>query len=75
MLQVFEQRNKVLLTKFPSHFVEDVLRRTDIPTTNYNFKKINTKSKQVGHIKFTDPKSKKYQAHQEFESKFTEDKL
>ena len=45
MLIIFEQRNKVLLSKYPSHFVEDVLRRTDIPTTNYNFAKKTAKQK------------------------------
>ena len=39
MLEVFEQRNKILLTKYPSHFVEDVLRRIPISETNYNFVK------------------------------------
>ena len=39
MLQIFDQRNNVLLTKYPSHFVEDVLRRTEMATTNYNFVK------------------------------------
>lgn len=37
MLEIFEQRNKVLLQKYPSHFIEDVLRHTAIQTTNYNF--------------------------------------
>jgi len=37
MLSIFEERNKVLLSKYPSHFVEDVLRRTDLEKTNYNF--------------------------------------
>lgn len=30
MLEIFEQRNKVLLQKYPSHFVEDVLRHSAI---------------------------------------------
>ena len=37
MLQVFESRNKILLTKYASHFIEDVLRHTEISKTNYNF--------------------------------------
>jgi hypothetical protein len=39
MLEIFEQRNKVLLQKYPSYFIEDVLRHTAIQTTNYNFVK------------------------------------
>lgn len=37
MLQLFEKRDKMLMEKYPSHFIEDVLRHTDIFTTNYNF--------------------------------------
>ena len=39
MLQIFDGRNEILLTKYPSHFVEDVLRHTEMATTNYNFVK------------------------------------
>ncbi len=41
MLEIFEQRNKILLTKYPSHFIEDVLRRVPISQTNYNFCKFH----------------------------------
>lgn len=44
MLQIFEQRNKVLLAKYPSHFIEDVLRHTELASTNYNFIQVS------GHI-------------------------
>lgn len=27
----------MLLEKYPSHFVEDIVRHTDIATSNYNF--------------------------------------
>ena len=37
MLQVFEKRDKMLLEKYPSHFIEDVVRHTDIACSNYNF--------------------------------------
>ena len=39
MLQIFEQRNKVLIAKYPSHFVEDVIRHAEIAVTNYNITK------------------------------------
>ena len=41
ILQVFEQRSKILTDKFPSEFVEDVIRRTDMSSTNYNMVKKN----------------------------------
>jgi len=44
MLEIFEQRNKILLTKYPSHFIEDVLRRIPISETNYNFVKFKMNS-------------------------------
>jgi hypothetical protein len=43
MLQNFEKRDKMLLEKYPSHFVEDVIRHTDIATTNFNFVSKNKK--------------------------------
>jgi hypothetical protein len=36
VLDIFEQRNKFLLTKYPSHFVEDCLRHSEMTHTNYN---------------------------------------
>jgi hypothetical protein len=44
-LAVFESRSPVLLSKFPSHFVEDLLRRTEIPRTNYNIVTRKARSK------------------------------
>lgn len=42
MLDVFEQRGKILLDRYPSHFIEDVLRHADVMqvhATNFNFLK------------------------------------
>jgi len=42
MLEVFEQRGKELLDRYPSHFIEDVLRHADVMqvhATNFNFLK------------------------------------
>ena len=39
MLELFEQRNKILLQKYQGHFVEDVLRHAQASSTNYNIVK------------------------------------
>ena len=37
MLNLFETRSKILQTKYPSHLIEDVLRHSEFPSTNFNF--------------------------------------
>lgn len=39
MLELFEQRNKILMQKYQGHFVEDVLRHSQASFTNYNIVK------------------------------------
>ena len=73
MLQIFEQRNKVLLTKYPSHFVEDVLRHTEIATTNYNFQKQDLKQKsQAAQQNQRDIEKYQKAKQNEYNSKYAE---
>ena len=39
MLEIFEQRNKILLQKYQGPFVEEILRRSQSSITNYNIMK------------------------------------